>query len=79
MKHFLTKAYFSVKFLFLILLPLAVKMETEDYCKPEDSKNIAIPFLPFEKGIFHFMLSLLEATTLHCLVLHTFIYVVIKN
>ena len=51
-------------------------METEEYCKPEDSKNIAIPFLPFEKGIVHFILSLLEATTLSSI---TYIYLCTKQ
>ena len=64
MKYFLTKAFFSLKFLFLILLPLAVQIETDEYCKPEDSKNMAIPFLPLQKGIFRFILSLVEATAL---------------
>ena len=34
-------------------------MEKEKHlntCKPEDPKNVAIPFLPLEKGIFHFIL-----------------------
>ena len=44
-----------VKLLFLILLLLAVKMEEEEYCSGEDSKNIAIPFRPLEKGTVHFI------------------------
>ena len=44
-----------VKLLFLILLLLAVKMEEEEYCNREDSKNSAIPFRPLEKGIVHFI------------------------
>ena len=51
MENLHTKAHWSI--LFLILFSLAVKMEKEEDCRAEDFKNIATPFLPLEKGIFH--------------------------
>ena len=39
-------------------------MEEEEYCSREDSKNIAIPFRPLEKGIAQFFLPLVEDYTL---------------
>ena len=50
MKRFLRTALVSARFLFLILLPLAVTMEQE-YCMPEDYTNVAIPFRMVYEGI----------------------------
>ena len=57
MRNSLTKAFWFVKFFFLILSSIVVKMEEEDYCKSEDFKNVAIPFFSVEKGRFHFSLN----------------------
>jgi hypothetical protein len=53
MKRFLrTPLVMSVRFLFLILLPLTVTMEQE-YCMPEDYTNVAIPFRMVYEGKFN--------------------------
>ena len=51
MKRFAKTWFSSVKFVLLILLPRLVKMENVDeYCRPEDSTNVAVPFRPLHKG-----------------------------
>jgi hypothetical protein len=52
MKRFLRTALMSVRFLFLILLPLAVTIEQE-YCMREDYTNVAIPFRSLYGGKFN--------------------------
>jgi hypothetical protein len=52
MKRFLRTALMSVRFLFLILFPLAITMEQE-YCMPEDYTSVAIPFRLLYGGKFN--------------------------
>jgi hypothetical protein len=49
----LRTALMSVRFLFLILLPLAVTVKQE-YCMPEDYTNVAIPFRLLYGGKLNF-------------------------
>ena len=50
MKRFFKTAFPFVKFLLLILLPDAIKMETNDYCRPGDSTSMSLPFHALHKG-----------------------------
>ena len=50
MKRFFKMAFSFVKFLFLILLPDAIKMENEEYCRPGDTTSISLPFHALYKG-----------------------------
>ena len=43
-------AFSSVNFLVLILLPDAIKMGTDDYCRPGDSTTMSLPFYALHKG-----------------------------
>ena len=52
MNRFFKMAFPFVKFLFLILLPDAIKMETNDYCRPGDSMSMSLPFHALHKGTF---------------------------
>ena len=68
MKRFLRTALMSVRFLFLILLPLAVTMEQE-YCMPEDYTNVAIPFRMVYEGKLNLgksLFLLLIHRAIHC-------------
>jgi hypothetical protein len=69
MKRFFRTALMSVKFMFLILLPLAVTMEQE-YCMPEDYTNVAIPFRMVYEGKFNLgkslFLLLIHIKAIHC-------------
>ena len=50
-RSFKTKtAFLSVKFLLLILLPNAIKMETLDCCRPADSTSMSLLFRALHKG-----------------------------
>ena len=50
MKRFFKTAFPFVKFLLLILLPDAIKMEEVEYCRPEDSACISLQFRALHKG-----------------------------
>ena len=50
MKRLFKTAFPFLKFLLLILLPDAIKMETNDYCRPGDATSMSLPFLVLHKG-----------------------------
>ena len=50
MKRSLKAAFSSVKFLFLILVPDVIKMETDGYCRPRDSTSMSLPFHARQNG-----------------------------
>ena len=59
MKRFIKTLFLPLKFVFLILLPHSVKMQKDDeFCRLEDSTNVAVPIRSLHKGIVISFLSL---------------------